>query len=82
MVTGPEVVYEEARTVPGWEWLSWNTASRDAARGELVGRLAARLSAGGLVAVAPVAEVLRIDEVRGEVTLLAEVRARGEGARL
>jgi hypothetical protein len=76
-VTGPEVVCEEARTVPGWQWLSWNTAARDAARGELVGRLAVRLSAGGLVAVAPVAEVLRIDELRGEVTLLAEVWASG-----
>jgi hypothetical protein len=76
-VTGVETVLGEARTVPGWEWLSWATAARDAAQAELVGRLMVRLVAAGLVAVAPVLEVLRIDELHGEVTLLAEVRASG-----
>jgi hypothetical protein len=81
-VTVPEVVWEEARTVTGRQWLSWNTAARDAAQAELVGRLMVRLAAAGLVAVAPVLEVLRIDELHGEVTLLAEVRARLGGDRL
>jgi hypothetical protein len=81
-VTGVETVLGEARLVPGGEWLSWDAAARDAVQGELVGRLMVRLAAAGLVAVAPVLEVLRIDELRGEVTLLAEVRARLGGAGL
>lgn len=71
----------EGRTVPGWQWLAWDTDARTAARAELRDRLVERVSAAGRVAAGPVTELTRVDERSGTVTLLAEVLARSVGSR-
>jgi hypothetical protein len=75
-VTELDLVCGEGRRVPGWQWLAWDTAERDAVRAELRVNLAARVDAAGRVAAGPVAEFTRVDERSGVVTLVAEVRVR------
>jgi hypothetical protein len=76
-----DVLCGEGRTVPGWQWLTWDEETRKTARAELADQLVERLTAEGLVVTSAVSEFTRVDEQRGLVTLLAEVYARGPGGR-
>jgi hypothetical protein len=42
-VTELDLVCGEGWRVPGWQWLAWDTAERDAVRAELRVNLAARV---------------------------------------